>query len=163
MMKLFDMIRTSTLVLLAGAGSAGMLISALGFQFIAELIPCPLCIWQRWPHVGATVIAVLCLTVLWRYLRPLAVLAMATLVTGAGISLYHTGIERNWWEGPDSCTSGDISGMSTEDLLAQIMEAPLIRCDEVVWEMFGLSMASWNGVISLGLAGLWLLAAMRKP
>ena len=38
------------------------------------------------------------------------------------------------------------------------MAAPLIRCDEVPWEMFGLSMASWNALVSLGLAGLWLMA-----
>ena len=36
------------------------------------------------------------------------------------------------------------------------MEAPLVRCDEVAWEFLSLSMASWNGIISLGLAGMWL-------
>jgi disulfide bond formation protein DsbB len=38
------------------------------------------------------------------------------------------------------------------------MAAPLIRCDEVPWEMLGLSMASWNAVASLVLAGLWVMA-----
>ncbi len=148
-------------VLIAGAGSAAILTSALGSQFIGGLTPCPLCIWQRWPHVAAVVIAALAVTVLWRLCRPLAVLGLLTTLVGAGIGLYHTGIERGWWPGPDTCTSSDITNLSTDQLLAQIMSAPLVRCDEVQWDLFGLSLASWNAVISLGLAALWLAAAAR--
>ena len=76
-------------------------------------------------------------------------------------SSQRTGIERSWWLGPDTCTSADITNLTTDDLMAQIMSAPLVRCDEVVWDLLGLSMASWNGIISLGLAGLWLAAALQ--
>jgi disulfide bond formation protein DsbB len=148
-------------MLIAGAGSAAILASALGSQFIGGLTPCPLCIWQRWPHVAAMVIAALAVTVAWRQARPLAVLGMLTMLTGAGLGLYHTGIERGWWEGPDSCTSSDITNLSTAELMAHILNAPLVRCDEVQWDLFGLSLASWNVVISLGLAALWLAAAAR--
>ncbi len=148
-------------LLIAGAGSAAILASALGSQFIGGLTPCPICIWQRWPHVAAVVIAVAAVTVLWRLCRPLAVLGLLVMLTGAGLGLYHTGIERRWWEGPDTCTSSDINGLSTDQLMAQIMSAPLVRCDEVQWDMLGLSLASWNAVISLGLAALWLASAVR--
>ena len=150
-------------LLIAGAGSAAILVSALGSQFIGGLAPCPLCIWQRWPHVAAVVIAALAVTVLWRHTRPLAVLGMLAALVSAGLGLYHTGIERGWWPGPDTCTSSDITNLSTDQLMAQIMSAPLVRCDEVAWDLLGLSMASWNAVISLGLAALWLAAAMRGP
>jgi len=149
------------LVAAAGAGSAGLLLGALAFQFMGGLAPCPLCVWQRWPHLAAVVLAVLGLTVLGRFLRPVAVLGAAAAATSAAIGVYHTGIERHWWTGPTTCTSGDITTLSNDQLLNQIMNAPLVRCDEVAWEMFGLSMASWNVVISLGLAGLWLAAALR--
>ena len=43
--------------------------------------------------------------------------------------------------------------------MSQIMSAPLVRCDDIPWEMFGLSMAGWNAVISFGLAALWFAAA----
>ena len=72
-------------------------------------------------------------------------------------------VERGWWPGPDTCTSSDITNLSTEDLMTRIMNAPLVRCDEVQWDLLGLSMASWNAVISLGLAGLWLAAAVWAP
>ena len=148
-------------LLIAGAGSVAILVSALGSQFIGGLSPCPLCIWQRWPHVAAVVIAVAAVTVLWRYARPLALLGMLAMLVGAGLGLYHTGVERGWWEGPDTCTSSDITNLSTDQLLAQIMSAPLVRCDEVQWDLLGLSLASWNAVISLGLAALWLASAVR--
>jgi disulfide bond formation protein DsbB len=46
--------------------------------------------------------------------------------------------------------------------MAQIMSAPLIRCDDVPWELFTLSMASWNMLASLSLFALWLLAIKRS-
>ena len=150
-----------TWILLAGAGSAALLAGALAFQYIGGLAPCPLCIWQRWPHVAAIVLAGLGLAAS-RDRRPVAVLGALAMLTGAGLGIYHTGIERNWWEGPAACSAAnDIGSMSTEELMSQIMNAPLVRCDEVAWEMLGLSMASWNALASLALAGVWLMAARR--
>lgn len=150
-------------MLICGAGSAAILAGALAFQFIGGLAPCPLCIWQRWPHVATVLIAALGITVLSRYYRALAVLGSLVMLISAGLGFYHTGIERGWWRGPDTCTSSGTSGLSTEELMAQIFAAPLVRCDEVAWEFLSLSMASWNAVISLGLAGLWLASAVWPP
>jgi len=146
------------LILAAAGGSAVVLLGAFGFQHLGDMPPCKLCLWQRWPHAAAIVLAVPALLTharLWPYLGALA--AVATAVIGG----YHTGVERKWWEGPSSCTGTDISGLSTDDLMAQIMAAPVIRCDEVPWEMFGLSMATYNMLGSLVLAALWLWAARR--
>jgi disulfide bond formation protein DsbB len=152
-------------LLICGAGSAAMIVGALGFQYLGGLQPCPLCIWQRWPHVAGVVLAVLAITILRRHTRPLAVLGMLAMLISAGLGTYHTGIEQHWWPGPTSCTSSGISGLSTDELMGQIMSAPLVRCDEIVWEFLGLTMASWNAAISLGLAGLWLGCAIwpRNP
>ncbi|MDU8911455.1 disulfide bond formation protein B [Aestuariicoccus sp. MJ-SS9] len=146
------------LILLAAGGSAALLLGALGFQYLGELPPCKLCYWQRYPHVAAVLIGIVAL------ILPLAILPLlgaAAALTTAGIGGYHTGVERGWWEGPTTCTSGPIGGLSTDDLLDQIMSAPLVRCDEVPWEMFGLSMASWNMLASLALAVVWIAAARR--
>lgn len=147
------------LILLATLGSAGMLAGAFAFQHLGGLAPCPMCLWQRWPHAAAVVIGAVALIALRGVVWPLLG-ALAALAT-AGIGLYHTGVERRWWEGPDTCTSGPIGGMEPGALLDQIMAAPVVRCDEVAWEMFGLSMASWNAVLSLALAMIWLMAARR--
>jgi len=147
------------LIILAAGGSLAMLLGAFAFQYIGDMPPCKLCIWQRWPHgvaVGAGLLAIAMRGKFW----PLA--GMLGAATTGAIGFYHTGVERKWWEGPSSCTSSGTSGMSAEDLLEQIMAAPLVRCDEVPWEMFGLSMATWNGIASLALAGVWLMAWKRS-
>lgn len=144
------------LTTIAAAGSAALLLGALGFQYIGEMPPCKMCYWQRYPHVAAVGIGLLAL------LFPGAILpylgALALLVT-AGIGIFHAGVERGLWEGPTTCTSQSIEGLSADELLNQILTAPVVRCDEIPWEMFGLSMAGWNAVVSLGLASLWIAAA----
>ncbi|MGH1578032.1 disulfide bond formation protein B [Planktotalea sp.] len=147
------------LVLFAAGGSAAMMIGAFGFQYLGEMAPCKLCIWQRYPHVAAILIGALAWLTSLRFLSALG--AIAALTT-AGIGAYHTGVERGWWEGPTTCTSGSVSDMSAGDLMAQIMSAPLVRCDEVPWEMFGLSMASWNMLASIAFAAIWILALKQR-
>ena len=136
-----------------------MLLGAYAFQHIGGMAPCKLCLWQRWPHVIAILIGLIALA---QPKTPLVLAGMLAALATAGIGLYHTGVERDWWEGPTSCTSSGTTGVSANELFDQIMAAPLVRCDEVPWEMLGLSMASWNAVVSLGLAFVWLMAVRKN-
>ena len=146
-----------TLILVAAGSSAALLLAALAFQYVGGLAPCPLCIWQRWPHL----VAALTGAAAWGLGGALLpAIGAASMLGGAGLGFYHVGVEQRWWEGPATCAAPDISGLTPEELLAQIMAAPIVRCDEIAWEMFGLSMAGWNALASLALAGLWV-AAMR--
>ena len=154
------MTKRSTYVILAAGGSAALLLGAWGFQHIGGLAPCKMCIWQRYPHVAAVVIGALALML--PKLNPLPLIgALAAMIT-TGIGFFHAGVEQGWWEGPSTCTSGDIGGLSAEELMNQIMAAPLVRCDEIPWDMFGLSMAGWNAAISAVLVLLWLAAWRAK-
>ncbi|RMH47337.1 MAG: disulfide bond formation protein B, partial [Alphaproteobacteria bacterium] len=109
-------------------------------------------------HVAAVIFGAL-----W-FVRPsrvwLGLGAAAAAVTGA-IGVYHAGVEQKWWQGPTTCTSGSIEGLSTDALLDRIMNAPVVRCDEIPWELFSISMAGWNAILSFVLAGLWILALRR--
>ena len=145
-------------ILLAALGSVLLLGGAFVFQAFGYA-PCKLCLWQRWPHAAAIVIAGLGLIVGWRVLPWLGAASAAT--TGA-IGVFHAGVELGWWEGPTTCTSGAIGGLSVDDLLAQINAAPLIRCDEIAWSLLGVSMAGWNAIISFALAAIWVMAATRR-
>lgn len=149
-------------ILLAMLGSAALLIGALGFQYIGELAPCPMCIWQRWPHLAAVLLGLLVITVLWRQRRWLSVIGAGIMLVSTGLGLFHAGVEQGWWEGPTSCSGMNPSGMTAEEMLSVLEAAPLVRCDEIVWDFLGLTMAAWNGIISLGLAILWLFAALPR-
>lgn len=144
-------------VLLTGF-SVAMILGAWGFEFIGEMPPCKLCYYQRYPHwVAATAGLMAIMT----GLGLLAYLAAAGAAISGFVGLYHTGVERKWWEGPSTCTSSDVSNMSVDDLFNQIMSAPLVRCDEIPWELFGLSMANYNALLSLGAAGIWIYAIKK--
>ena len=135
-----------------------MLAGAFGFQVFGEMPPCKLCIYQRWPHGIAFALGLVCVFAPSRLLYRLGA---GIVLFGAGIAFYHAGIEQHWWLGPTTCTSQSITGLTSEELLNQILNAPLVRCDEIPWSMFGLSMAAWNGLISLGISTLWMRAARR--
>ena len=149
----------STLASLAGLGSAALLGGALFFQFVVGLAPCQLCIEQRWPHLAAFLIGI----VVWFFPRAwvMALGALAAATSGV-LGVFHTGVERGWWEGPTACSgTTDISTLSPSAALDAIMAAPVVRCTDVAWEMLGLSMASWNAILSFGLAAVWIIAMRR--
>ena len=150
---------TTKLVILAGLGSLFLLIGALLFQYVGNMPPCKMCYWQRYPHIVAVVIAVLFIII---RIESLKFLGLISALSTATVGAYHAGVEQAWWEGPQSCTSGTIEGLSTDELLAQIMTAPLVRCDEIPWQLLGITMAGWNMVISFALAGLWCKALRQK-
>lgn len=141
------------LIVLAAGGSAALLAGAYIFQALGYL-PCQMCWWQRYPHFAAIPIGAAALAVQGRLFPLLGAVAAAT--TG-GLGVYHTGVERDWWEGPASCTG---SGGLGSDLLS--LEGPkLIMCDQVSWEFLMLSMPSWNAVFSFGVMVVWIMAARR--
>lgn len=151
-----------TYIALATLGSAALLAGAYAFQHIGGLAPCSLCLWQRWPHAAAVLIGLFAVMFgKWRHVRFVPWLGFLAALSAAGIAGYHTGVERGWWQGPTACSGGGIGGASGADLLS--LEGPLgvVMCDEVAWQMGGLSMASWNMLASLALAGLWAMAARR--
>ncbi len=158
-----DNTRARNLALLAAAGSAALLAAALGFQ-AAGYAPCELCILQRWPHLAAALIGLLIWFTGWR--RGLAALGLLAALVAMGLAIYHAGVEMKLWLGPQHC-SGGVSGlatMSTQDLMAALETAPVVRCDDVAWSLFGISMAGWNAICSAVLSALWLASVRgRKP
>jgi disulfide bond formation protein DsbB len=140
---------------------SGALISQYGFG----LYPCEMCMWQRWPHYSAIVIALAAILLagsgrlaLGNILTVLA--ALAILLSGL-IGGFHAGVEYGWWEGVTSCAAEARSGLSTEETLDAILNAPLIRCDVTPWDLFGISLAGFNFLLSVG-GTITILLMMMK-
>lgn len=151
--------RQKLLILVAAGGSAALLLGALAFQYLGGLAPCALCIWQRWPHLAAVLLGLAGLAVGGRVIPVLGGLAA---LGSAGIGAFHVGVEQKWWQGLATCTAGSLEGVSTADLLNPAVDvAAVVRCDAIAWQMFGLSMAGWNVVLSVALALIWFAAARR--
>jgi len=139
----------------------GLLGGALGSQYIGGLHPCEMCYWQRWPHAAAVVLAGLAFTAPaeTQRSRSLTLFAAVAIAISGAIGVYHAGVEVGIFEGFTTCTA--LAGASSTDLLKQITQAPLVRCDQVQWSFLGISMAGWNAILSLGGAAAIVLLTLR--
>ncbi|PPR12159.1 MAG: Disulfide bond formation protein B [Alphaproteobacteria bacterium MarineAlpha11_Bin1] len=150
----------------AMAASAIALLLALGSQYLGGLAPCNLCVWQRVPHGVVILIGIGAL--LWfrgpRERLLLTWASMVALTIGAGIALYHSGVEQHWIAGPPSCSGegGVNSTQSLDELRKMLLATPVVRCDEIPWSLFGLSIAAWNAVTSFVLAAFCSVAGWRQ-
>ena len=123
-----------------------------------------MCLWQRWPHYAAVVIGVVALDLSGPSRSFLTFAGFFAVLATAGIAAWHTGVERKWWEGPSSCTSGGpgLGGLTGDALVPGGSDVPLlVLCDSFTPFLFGLSMANWNLLASLGLAVIWAAALKR--
>ena len=134
--------------------SSSMLGGAFAFQYIGSLAPCVLCLYQRYPHVATIIFGIMALALINhspKVSRWLCILAGLALLTSAGIGLFHVGVEHRWWEGTAEC-GATATPDSLEALKAQLMNQPVVQCGDIAWEMFGISMAGYNLLLS-ALAG----------
>ena len=154
-----------TAAILVALISAAVLGGAFAFQIWGGMAPCELCVWQRYPHGAAIALALLAYMIPVTFLqRGFLGLAGLALLAGAVIAAFHIGVEQKWWEGLPSCSGGtNIGNMSIDDLKKGVVDAGP-RCDEPTRILFGLSMATYNFIISLvvGLAALSVAGRRKK-
>jgi disulfide bond formation protein DsbB len=134
-------------------------VTALALAFIGQygfdLYPCVLCIYQRWPFV---IVAGLCLLAANPAMRTgkaarwILLLCAGVLAVNAAIAVYHVGVEQHWWAGSEACVGKTGATQTLAQLRAQIMSAPVTRCDEIAFSLFGVSMAGYNVLFSFVLA-----------
>ena len=143
------------------------LATALAGQYLFNLEPCILCLYERVPWALAALVAAVGLAG-WtekRYRLPLALCA-AIFAAGGALAFYHVGVEQHWWGSFAGCAGRPVGGLTLDDLRPESLAGGLKPCDRVDWRLFGVSLAGYNAVastlMSLGcLAGL--VAMRRKP
>ncbi len=149
-------------LVLAFLVSASLLAGAYGFQYIGGLAPCDLCWTQRYAHM-----AILALSGAGLLIKHgLNIFSWATVIAldvSFAVAGYHAGVEQKWWQGPDTCTSAGIdTGVDMETLFDNMMESNIVSCGEIPWQMFGISMAGYNFLISFATAQFVTFALLYK-
>ena len=153
-----------------GLRHAGLLVFAasvlaLGAAFVAQygfgLYPCVLCIYQRWPYVVTGLLGLAAAAFVRRQGWRVALLALAGVgfAVGGGIAVFHVGVEQLWWEGTAACAGPTDTADSIEAMRAQLLARPAAACDEVPWDLFGISIAGWNVLASALFAAASFYAA----
>jgi disulfide bond formation protein DsbB len=155
-----DGLRTARLIALLLP--LALIAGALGSQFLAGLVPCEMCMWQRWPHYAAIPVAAASFFIRHRPTRMTFVLFAAVLIAvSGGIGIFHAGVEYHWWQGITACTA-HASGGNPMDMLNEALRRPLVRCDVAQWSLFGISLAGFNAIFSLAGAVAIFALAVRK-
>jgi disulfide bond formation protein DsbB len=144
------------------AAIAGLAFATLAgawfFQYVLHVLPCHLCLMQRWAYyfvipTGALVAVAAFHGMPRKALGAVLVLVALALLANSAFGGYHAGVEWGFWKGPSDCTGtipdlGSLKG----GLLAQIDKAEVVPCDKVQWRLFGVSLAGFNAMISAFLA-----------
>jgi disulfide bond formation protein DsbB len=150
--------------------AAATLAGAWFFQLVLDIRPCPLCLEQRYAYYLAVPLGALVALAAARdapravLVAGLAILALAALAN-AGLGAYHAGVEWGFWPGPTECSGPVLDLGKAGSLFDNLDKVKVIRCDEVQWRFFGLSLAGYNVLISLLMAALaaWGIARSVRP
>lgn len=143
--------------------SLGALLGAYFFQYVIGLAPCILCLYQRIPHAAIIVLGVVAfiLAVKNQPKKSAVIFLLCALLFAAstGLAAYHVGVEQRWWVSAFEACSAPIS-FNADNLLAQLEKMPAARCDAVAWQMFGISMAGYNALLSFAMMIYCAVAAL---
>jgi disulfide bond formation protein DsbB len=143
----------------------GLLAGAWGSQIWGGLHPCEMCWWQRYAHSIALAFGLCALVAGFdrrpSLVRPLLWLAAIFILASGGVGGYQAGVEAHVFRGLSECTATATGGTRAQ-LIEQIMNAPIVRCDIVQWRFLGISMAGWNAILSIGFA-FWILWLSLRP
>ena len=157
------MIKTYLNHISLGTISMSMIFFALISEYMFGFTPCSLCLIQRYPHMLVTITSIW--LVFFRthnlFIYPLNTLIMAFSII---LASYHVGVEQGIFQGPQSCSSSNLSSVSdqsAESLLIDILNTSVVRCNEVTWSFMRLSMASWNLIMSIALFVGWTVSSVH--
>jgi len=154
--------------MLLAVGMAAVILSALGFEHIGGYIPCALCLLQRWPYyIGVPIAALAVISSALRLppalTRALLGLAALSMLIGAGLGVYHAGVEWKFWDGPAGCSAGaNAVSTNASDLLGDLNSQHGPSCTDATLRVLGLSFAGWNALCALGLAAIGFWGALKK-
>ena len=122
--------------------------SAFFIEHVLNHQPCNLCILERIPYLLAIIIIVLNYNFVHLEKKFILLLVLIFLVATA-LSLYHLGIEEGYIKESLVCDLKNGSNLLTkEDILKQLQQKK-VSCQDVTFKIFGLSLTSYNVLISL--------------
>ena len=147
-----------TVALGLGGVALTLILGALCFQYLSHFAPCEMCHWQRWPLFAAIAVAVLAgAGAKDGGIAPLlAILAILLVAASGAIGAYQAGLQWGFLPGPQGCTVAHAYVMGSG------APSPAVSCNVVTWSLFGLSLAGYNAIFSLLIAGAGALLLSRE-
>jgi len=150
---------------LTALGGAAALIVALASERWGGLVPCALCLVERWPYRVVIVLGLIGSLTPRPASRVLLWLAVVTLLAGAALGGLHVGVEQGLWKSPlPECAAPHISAGSLSQMLASMPARPSKPCDAPTYLIPGLplSMAAMNMIYALVFAAVLATSLLQR-
>ena len=136
--RALNLARTQPVVASAATIAVVGILTILGayyFQYVLGYRPCPLCLEQRLAYYVTIPLAAMILLRLSvgpsHKVITLALLSIAAaMLWNAGLGVYHSGVEWQWWPGPQDCSGAAPDFFTGGSLIDQINRTRVVRCDE---------------------------------
>ncbi len=124
---------------------------SLSFAYFVEFTlghePCNLCKIERIPYIGTLILSSLLLFIK-KWDKIILFIIFILFVFGTVVSVYHVGIEKGIFSESLLCELGGSNKVQNTDELLKTLENIPISCKEVTFTIFGLSLATFNAVLS---------------
>jgi len=138
---------------------------SLSFAYFVEFIlghePCNLCKIERIPYIGALILGSLFIFIK-KWEKIIILIIFLLFVLGAIVSVYHVGIEQGIFNESLLCELGINNKIdNTEDLLKTLENTP-VSCKDVTFTIFGLSLATFNAVLSIVISYILLKLILKN-
>lgn len=151
-------LKTLNLQLLLIIFSAAALLGAYISQYVFDMEPCILCLYQRIPHFVVIFLASISLKMDGMAASITVFLSGLVLLVGAAIAGYHVGVENGIFEMSSGCTDIIASG-SFEEMRNAVLGSPSVPCDKPQFVFLGISMAGYNLIYSTVFAFITLMSS----
>lgn len=153
-LKFLNTLSSRLLLSLLTLVSIGVLAMAYVLEHYYGFQPCQMCLYEQKIFMATAGLSLLSALLLPARLQYYAIFLIGLVFLGGALTAgYHVAIQHHWVSLPAFCSAQDFSAFdSVEALKEQMLKTPLVRCDQVTWSLFGLSLAAYNMVFSLILA-----------
>ena len=143
--------------------STGSLLSGKIIQHFYHVKPCALCLYQQ-ITLGTIGLLGFISLITWqkKYHPMIAFLVFILVLINFGIAAYHVGVEQHIFPVLSQC-HGNLGSHHTgvEALRDLLLETDVVPCDKIKWTFLGLSMASYNMLLS-GIVILFWIGVLKS-
>ena len=137
---------------------------SLSFAYFVEFVlghePCNLCKIERIPYIGAIILGSLIIFIN-KWEKTILILILLLFIFGTLTSIYHVGIEQGFFEESLLCDLGTNNEIQNTEELLKTLENTTVSCKEVTFRILGLSLATFNAVLSFFISVI-VLGILRK-
>ena len=124
---------------------------ALVAEHIFNIIPCQMCLYQRYVYYFIIFISLFYLFIKKISLSSYYKIASLSFLIGMLLSLWHVGIEQKILPGLAGCSGAIDASLSISELKQKILSQNIVACDEIVWSFMGLSAATYSSLLMIAL------------